>query len=671
MLRDISFLKAAGHLFLAMLFFGVEPVASHPLSPPLLTGQRVALAPYFSIFQDSTGLLPADDLYRRPDAFVPLAEAAKGNPLGYYWLRTSFHTDTAMDPGQVLTFDNLTYVDVYLFSDSSLIVHKVAGAFRARTELDPDDGRFHTMLPLAPGRSYTLLLQVHHTKHFQPIYDFELQSRRTFYKNDHLRLFSDAALMGAVILFFIYTLVSWMVSRFRAYGWLLLFITGIGLYVLGSKGYLIEWIAPEEPAAGWLLNVHFLHAGLLGMYFLVVDFWRLKTDFPRFYRWSRWIPVLIIATTFFNFFTDYFTGNYRLTNLIHYVENPVILAFIVGAVYSCWSRLSLAQRYLGYGIMLCGATGLFVAGNALLNHERALTSTGLVADCLILTVVLLFSTGLKEEMRLHEVAKLAALEQLNQLQQHQNSILEKKVAERTEELGISNRRLQKQKQLLADRNTKIETLINELNHRVKNNLQLLYSLLSLQLPMVRDGAARDMLKGNIGKIRAMMLVNQKLFNFEQGRGVGLCEFIAELAAHLQKIYDTREQTRIIQDIPGDLRLSDKHTLSFGLILSELFTNTFKHAFKDHPDPCIRVQAFMINDQTLQFVYSDNGIGIATKDHGERFTMGIPLIRDLTRQMSGQMSVTTNNGLSYCFTIPFKQENSPILRYDAHGKDTDY
>jgi two-component sensor histidine kinase len=671
MLRDISFLKATGHLFLAMLFLGLDPVAGHPLSPPLLTGQRVMLSPYFSVFQDSSGLLPADNLYRHPEAFVPLEQAATGSPLSYYWLRTTLRTDSGMDHGQVLTFNNLTYVDVYLYSDSGLILHKVAGAFRARNELDPDDARFHTMLPLAPGKSYTLLLQVHHTKHFQPIYDFALESRRSFYKTDHIRLFSDAALMGAVILFFIYTLVSWIVSRFRPYGWLLLFITGIGCYVLGSKGYWIEWFAPEDPAAAWLLNVHFLHAGLLGVYFLVVDFWRLKTEFPRFYRWSRWIPVLVISTSIFDFFIDYYTGNYWLTNVIHYTENPVILAFIIAAVYTCWTRLSLAQRYLGYGILLCGTAGLFLAANALINHERALTSTGLVADCIILIVVLLFSTGLKEEMRHHEVAKLAALEQLNQLQQHQNSILEKKVAERTEELGISNRRLMKQKQLLAERNYKIETLINELNHRVKNNLQLLYSLLSLQLPIVRDGAARDMLKGNIGKIRAMMLVNQKLFNFEQGRGVGLCEFIAELAAHLQKIYDTREQTRIIQEIPADLRLSDKHTLSFGLILSELFTNTFKHAFKDHPDPCIRVQASMINEHTLQFIYADNGIGIATKEDGERYTMGIPLIQDLTRQMKGQMQINEQNGLSYCFTIPFKQENSPTLRYDAHGKDTDY
>jgi two-component sensor histidine kinase len=87
-------------------------------------------------------------------------------------------------------------------------------------------------------------------------------------------------------------------------------------------------------------------------------------------------------------------------------------------------------------------------------------------------------------------------------------------------------------------------------------------------------------------------------------------------------------------------------------MSELFTNTFKHAFVDHPDPCIRVKATALDDNLLQFTYADNGIGLASNNkEDERFTMGIPLIRDLTRQMNGQMSVNGEGGLTYCFTIP--------------------
>jgi two-component sensor histidine kinase len=638
----LIFSRSPAVLLPVILSFFILSAAGRPLSPPL----------HFGMLEDSTGLRTAAILYHQPQAFMPLKDGWQGDPTSYYWLRTTFHATTPANRGNVLSFSHLTYVDVYLFSDSGLVTHKAAGAFRPRSEIADGDGRLFMILPVQAGKDYTLLIQVHHTKHYQPVFDFQLQPRRQFSQALRTRESFDAALLGAVALLLIYTLLSWAVSRYRPYAWLAVFIAGIGLYVFSSGGYWIEWFSPEDPASGWLLNAHFLHAGMLGLYLLVADAWRIKINFPRLQAWTRWIPWLLGVTTIATFCIDYFTGNYNLSAIVNCAEHPFMLGFGVAALYTCWPSLSAAQRFLAYGVALCVTAGMFITANILLNHERSITTTTIIGDCVVLAVVLLFSTGLKEEMRSHEAAKQAALQELSRLQSEQNSLLEKKVSERTTELAISNKRLLKQKQLLGERNTKIELLINELNHRVKNNLQLLYSLLSLQLPIVKDGASREILKGNIGKIRAMMLVNQKLFNFEQGRGIGLCEFIGELATHLQKIYDTREKTRILQDIPATLRLSDRQTLSFGLILSELFTNTFKHAFMDHPDPCIRVQAMALNDNLLQFTYADNGIGLpGNSNEDERFTMGIPLIRDLTRQMNGQMSVNGEGGLTYCFTIP--------------------
>ncbi|HXB05963.1 MAG TPA: hypothetical protein VNW04_02575, partial [Puia sp.] len=76
-----------------------------------------------------------------------------------------------------------------------------------------------------------------------------------------------------------------------------------------------------------------------------------------------------------------------------------------------------------------------------------------------------------------------------------------------------------------------------------------------------------------------------------------------------------------------------------------------HAFRDHSDPCIRVKAVAVNDHLLEFSYSDNGVGFPAGDSTEKFTMGIPLIQDLTRQMNGKMTFSGDNGLSYSFTIP--------------------
>jgi two-component sensor histidine kinase len=645
----ISFLKAPLVLLLLTLAIGYASAA--PLNPPLLTGQRVSLTPYFTALEDTGGGMTAASLLGRPGAFIPLSLLQRQHATSHYWLRTELTTGNVHDPDRILSFSHLTYVDVYLYAGDSLVAYKAAGAFRQARDIAEGDGRLYSELPLEPGKRYTLLLDVHHIKHFAPVFNFEVEARRPFFAGLRMKQTLEAAMMGAIAIFFVYTLLSWMVSRYRPYGWLLMFIGGLGLYVASTAGYLIQWFGQDDPPAIWLLNFHFLDLGLLGLYLLVIDFWKMKDISPRIYRWLRLVPFILVGSSLVTFGIDYFGGNYRLSGFIVLTERLLLTSTVPPILYVCWPRLTSAQRYLAYGILLFCVAGLFMSVNALIFRENALGMLLIFCYCAILTIFLLFSTGLKEEMRQNEMAKKAALLELNLLQQHQNVILEKKVAERTEALNVSNRRLLKQKHLLAERNGKIETLMDELNHRVKNNLQLLYSLLSLQLPMVKDGVSRDILNGNIGKIRAMMLVNQKLFNTEDRDTVGLCEFTSELATHLQKIYDTREKTRIMQDIPAGIRLSDKHTLSFGLILSELLTNTFKHAFRDHPDPCIRVEAQAINDHLLQFVYSDNGVGIAEGIDGEKFTMGIPLIRDLTRQMNGKMTISKDNGLSYSFTIP--------------------
>jgi two-component sensor histidine kinase len=617
-----------------------------------VTGREISLHPYFLALEDADGQLSAGSVFNQSSAMVALDSLRRGSPTGYFWLKATLHADPGLQaPVQILSFSHLTYVDIYLYEGNACVLYRQAGEFRRRSDINEDDGRIYTRLRLEPGKTYTLLLQVHHTKHFQPEFNFALQSGRSYFKHIRLQQATDAALQGAMVVFFLYTLLSLIVSRLRSYFWLLLMIAGGGLFVICSSGNFIEWFFPEDPATGWLLDAPFLHIGTLGLFGLLMDFWQLKKYNRVLYLWWWWSTALVILSVIASFFIPLLTGNYRLMVGLSLWKAPFTLVLIVCTVWTCWRRLSAGQRYLAYGLLLVGVAGLFIALNATFNREQSLATATLTVDITIICVFLLFATGLKEEMRQHEIGKQAVLEELTQLQQYQKILLERKVEERTEELHISNKRLIKQKQLLAERNAQIETLINELNHRVKNNLQLLYGLLSLQLPMVKDGHARDILKGNIGKIRAMMLVNQKLFNFEKGQGVSLCEFIDELAAHLQKIYDTNGKTRISQHIPESLRLSEKHTLSFGLILSELFTNTFKHAFQDQKNPCIRVEAMAVGEKWLQFAYSDNGAGMKGEEIIDKFTMGIPLIKDLTRQMNGQITIKKEEGLSYSFLIP--------------------
>lgn len=616
------------------------------------TAQKIELTKYLSVWEDPAQTSDTAIANNNRAQFIPVDSIQQQSPISFYWLRVPVRNGLGTVAEMMLSFSSLTFVDVYLYQGNRCLLHKQAGAFRERKYIAPNDGRLYTLLTLQPGQSYELLLKVHHTKHYRPVFNFSLRHKDAFLQHLYKLKLIDAWSQGAVCIFLVYALLSWLVSRFRPYLWLLCYMTGIGLYGIGTGGYLIEWFFPEHPVTGWLFNISFVHLGSFGIYMLLMDFWQMKQYNPILYKIGKILVVELIVLTITGLCIDYFTGNFNLANNINLWSFILPFSFITISLWTCWPRLTRAQRYMAYGLLLFFVAGVFIVLSSAILREKSLQTAPYISNFTTLAIFLLFATGLKEELRQHEIDKHAALKELNRLQQHQNAILEKKVEDRTSELSISNRRLIEQKALLADRNTKIETLINELNHRVKNNLQLLYGLTSLQVPAVSDEVSREILRGNMGKIKAMMLVNEKLFRFEEQTPVQVQEFATELAEHLQRIYDSKGSIRILQEVAGNIQLHGKQALSFGLILSELLTNSFKYAFTNHRwDPTIRIMIYPVNDHTIQFIYSDNGKGIDQGESEKHVTMGVFLIHDLVRQMNGKVTVENGHGLTYQFLIP--------------------
>lgn len=612
--------------------------------------QGVSLQKNLLVWEDASGSSSVEDALQQVGRFIPLQTLQPQKPTSTYWVLARANIQMpqpALDV--VLAFTHLTFVDLYLFRDSQAVLHRQAGAFQPAQNLYPGDSRFHFQFPLQGDHGYTFLLKVVHTKHYQPNFDFTLQTKDAYTAKSHRQDLVNIGMLGAISLFFLYTLLSWLVSRFRPYLWLLLYIGGVGLYSLSMSGYFIDWFFPHTPETGWLFNIHFLHAGLLGLYLLIIDFWHLKQKVRWLYYWGLAVVAGVVVVSIASFLINYFLSDYNLMNNINLWSYILPFSFISAALWHCWGYLNRAQRFLAYGIMLFAVAGLVTTLSSALLHERSIHIAPYISHVAILGVVLLFSTGLKEELRLYEMEKNTALHQLNVLQHQQNSLLEQKVHERTQELQQSNRELTAQQAMLAERNTKIEVLINELNHRVKNNLQLLYSLVHLKLPRVSDAAAQEILKGHSAKIKAMMLVNEQLSRFQDQAFIGLQAFASELAHYVRSIYDPAQRVVVHVQIPEDVQLSGKETLSFGLMLSELLTNSFKYAFGHQPDPRIEIRVSRLEAAGLQFIYADNGKGFAgTEASGG--SMGLMLIQDLARQLNGRVDICSENGVTYTFSF---------------------
>lgn len=607
---------------------------------------------YCSAYEDVSRNTTAAYMIRHSHLFRPVDSLQYKDPLSYYWLTTTISNYDSISRSLVLSFEALTFVDLYLFMDTTLVLQKRAGAFRKKREITSGDKRNHFSFLLSPKSTCTVLLKVEHIKHYTPRLHFTLWQKDAFLEADGKKDSQLFWLQGAMFIFAIYTLVSWIVTRYRPYLWLLLFITGIRYYNVSINNYLADWLFPNHPQTAWMLIMHYVHASILGIYLLMMDFWNLKARSMVLHLLGKLFIVCLLLVSVITFLINYFTSNFNLTNNINLVSYIFPFTFISYCSWVCWPKLTSPQRFLAYGMILFLVGGLATTLLSLFFKEASFGVAPYVTSFTVIGVCILFSIGLKEEHRQHEKDKQAALYKLNELQWQQNLLLENMVKTRTADLLASNQELDRQQHLLAERNQKIETLMNELSHRVKNNLQLLYSLIKLQLPAVGERAGQDILKGNISRIKAMMLVNEKLSQYERMPEINLNEFTRELALHSTGIYTAGSKVSMDIDIPSDLLLDGRQAISFGIILSELLTNSFKYAFNHQPAPAITIQINRLNGSAFHCLYADNGRGMEeTVFSHTRSSMGLSLIKDLTRQLKGSVAIRNDNGLKYYFTIP--------------------
>lgn len=614
----------------------------------------IALNKYIEVFEDTKGLdFQPDSILQRTELFRKTSELKPVSATSIYWVKASIKSEAISSVESIISFANLSFVDLYIYESGRLIDSKQAGSFRPAKNIDEADGREYFTLKLSPGHTYTLLFKVHHIKHYYPKLNFTIQNQHEYLSKLNRINMINMFLNGSVAFFFVYILFSWILSRYRPYLWLMIYIVGCGMYGISMNGYFMDWVTPFAPAIGWLFNVQFINIGLLGIALLFIDFWNLKSVDKTVYRLFIIMIVCLAVISAIDLAITYKDNNYKLMNQINLPFIMVSHCFILWGVVKCYPRLNRGKRFLVYGFILHLITAIVTSSLIFVLNESSIRIVSYVGNASLI-IVIIFSLGLKEELRQFEVDKNEVLQRLNLMQLDQNQLLDKMVLERTIQLELSNVKLATRQSELADRNKVIETLMQELQHRVKNNLQLLYSLINLQLPSVKDMNAKDLLKNNLGRIKAMSLVNEKLYTYgDSSLSISLEEFVMDMVQHSNSIYDRHKVVEKKINIPHPIRISGNIAIPFGLILSELITNSFKHAFTPFSvNPTIQIQIFAEN-KTLFFSYNDNGKGIQQQvsETPANYSHGVLLIKDLIRQLKGTFATKNEAGLQYSFIIP--------------------
>jgi two-component sensor histidine kinase/tetratricopeptide (TPR) repeat protein len=219
---------------------------------------------------------------------------------------------------------------------------------------------------------------------------------------------------------------------------------------------------------------------------------------------------------------------------------------------------------------------------------------------------------------------------------------------------IQNRRLRLQKKQIADQSDRLQWMMKELHHRVKNNLQIVSSLLNLQSYRLKDEESVAAIKESQLRVQAMSLMHQRLYQVDDVSMVNFKLYLTDLAETLMRAYGYGADDFDLK-IEVEQEFLDVDTvMPMGLLVNEIITNSFKYAYKDvsRPELLIRLAA---GDKQLKLEIADNGPGMS--DSGNKAGFGKKLIAALTQQLKAKYTVDTTNGTSYTFDIPYTKEKA--------------
>ena len=197
-----------------------------------------------------------------------------------------------------------------------------------------------------------------------------------------------------------------------------------------------------------------------------------------------------------------------------------------------------------------------------------------------------------------------------------------------------------------------EWLVREVHHRVKNNLQMVISLLNIQSSYLDDDAAILAIKDSQRRMQAMSLIHQKLYQDNNVSVIDMPTYINELITYLKEMFTSATWIYFEQDV-APVQLDVAQAIPVGLILNEVIINSIKYAFDQNDNGIIRVSLCASDDHHLVLIVSDNGRGLPENFNAfESRSLGMSLVTELVKQLEGSLRFLNDGGAKMIVVFPY-------------------
>ena len=210
------------------------------------------------------------------------------------------------------------------------------------------------------------------------------------------------------------------------------------------------------------------------------------------------------------------------------------------------------------------------------------------------------------------------------------------------------------KEALAQQNESLQLLFKEINHRVKNNMQIISSLLNLQADQVSDENAKLYLKESQNRVQSMAIAHDILYNTTGEDKIELDDYLYQLVGNLKNTLLDHVSNHSVEVRADSIALSLKKVVVIGLLINELVTNALKHAFPEGNSGIISVSALQDEQGVLHLSVEDNGKGMEEDvDTENPSSLGMQIIHSLAHQLKGDFRFETPQGGGTRFVLQIK------------------
>jgi len=266
------------------------------------------------------------------------------------------------------------------------------------------------------------------------------------------------------------------------------------------------------------------------------------------------------------------------------------------------------------------------------------------------TIYTLLETGPLTDEKGNHIGAIAGITDITERKQ-----AEEKLAESALQLVTSNKEL---RSALADK----EVLLKEVHHRVKNNLMVISSLLNLQMRRTTDQEARESLRESDARIMSMAMIHEQVLRSGEYAAIDFTSYINDLLTNIRNsLAPYNQDVRLTVDVEPGIIIGLNQAVILGMIINEIASNSFKHAFQDCEKPEVSISCRRSEDQ-VQLSIKDNGVGIRDEvDVDDPSSLGIRLVNILVKQLDGTIKYGRDNGSKFTIMFRTKPESTEEVK----------